>query len=156
MLKRYLLLLLFLFFSVSSVFSQEFVLVPIDSLSNWQNSKQNSIEYIRNLINCKIQLESDLGKWIGKSEEQAKLIIEKDSIILNLSIGLENEKKRTEEKSKLFEESNEIWKEKEAKLIASFQADQIKLGFIVGGITFAATVSIAVPLTIYIYEKYFK
>lgn len=37
----------------------------------------------------------------------------------------------------------------------SITKDKIKLGFIVGGVTFGVTVLIAVPLTIYLYDKYF-
>lgn len=152
MVKKFLFIFVLLSFYALPLFSQDFVLVPVGSLNNWQSSKQKSIESMQNLINCKIQLESDLEKWIGKSEDQAKLIIEKDNIILNLSVGLENEKKRTEEKSKLYEQSNEIWKEKEVKLKASFQAEQIKVFFIVGGVCLTVGVGIGIGVTMAIVE----
>ena len=157
--KYFLLVLFLMFFSLSGLYSQsnltetqkkiiaelknditalDLSMIQIEKynlilLENWKSEKALRLKESEELEKKKKELEQ---------EKSLNLQMGKQLLTLNMQLTVQDQELT------LLEEDFQSLKVQIVK-------DQIKVGFIVGGITLGVTVLIAVPVTIYIYEKYF-
>lgn len=139
MLKRYLFILVLLSgFALLPLYSQQ-LLSKDEQIERLLESRDNYRNLLIESVSLNLKYQTDIDFWIGKSE--------------NLQAALKNQEELDKKKSKEYKLQSELWTKKEQELIKKSRAKQIKNGFIIGGVCVVVTAAIAVPVTIYFYDK---
>lgn len=141
MLRKFLFILVLLWFCVSPRLFSQSVLVERETLIELQNLNNSLNGKLLNTISSLIQQDLELEKWLGISKQQRLLIN-------SLSADLLEQKKVIEQISKSYEEQLATQEE----LNKSLKASSMKTNIVVGGVCIVVGVGLGVGLTVAILE----